>query len=57
MENILMKIMNIIQVGQWHNGYRHGKGILYYKNSTPMYDGYFVNNKFDKYNKKKSSCL
>ena len=28
---------------------KNGKGILYYSNGTIRYDGYFLNDKFDKY--------
>ena len=29
------------------DGHRHGKGIIYYKNGTIKYDGYFDNDKFE----------
>ena len=33
-------------IGQLKNDYRHGKGILYYKNGNIKYEGDFVENKF-----------
>ena len=32
-------------IGQWKNGKKHGKGIIYYKDGTIMYEGDFVNDK------------
>ena len=34
-------------IGQLKNDYRHGKGILYYKNGNIKYDGDFFDNKFE----------
>ena len=32
-------------IGQWKNGKKHGKGIIYYKDGTIMYEGDFINDK------------
>ena len=34
-------------IGEYLNGLRHGKGILYYKNNTILYDGEFVKDKYE----------
>ena len=33
--------------GEWKNGLKHGKGILYYENGSILYDGYFIQDKFE----------
>ena len=34
-------------IGQWLDGLRHGKGIIYYKNDSIKYEGDFVNDKYE----------
>ena len=34
-------------IGQWSQGQKHGKGILYNANGTIKYDGLFFNDKFE----------
>ena len=36
--------------GEFKNGLKHGKGILYYKNGNIKYEGEFSNGKFVKKN-------
>ena len=33
--------------GQWKNGFRYGKGIMYYKNGNKKYIGDFINSKYE----------
>ena len=37
----------VFYIGQFMNGLRHGKGILYYKNGNIKYEGDFVNDKYE----------
>ena len=34
-------------IGEWSNGLKHGKGIIYNKNNTILYEGYFFKDKFE----------
>ena len=34
-------------IGNWNNGVKDGKGILYYKNGNILYEGHFHNGKFE----------
>ena len=34
-------------IGQWVNGLAHGKGTIYYKNGSILYDGDFVDGKYE----------
>ena len=34
-------------IGEWKNGLKHGKGILYYENGNKLYDGNFIEDKFE----------
>ena len=34
-------------IGEFKNGLKNGKGILYYKNGNIKYDGYFIDDKFE----------
>ena len=45
MENIFGKMV-IYYIGQWLNGKKHGKGILYYKDGTIKYGGNFKNDEY-----------
>jgi len=34
-------------IGQWKNGFKHGKGTLYYKNNSILYQGEFEDDKYN----------
>ena len=47
-ENIYYKSGNYYN-GEWKNGLKHGKGTLYYKDSNILYQGDFIEDKFEVY--------
>ena len=43
--------MGKYSIGEFKNGLRNGKGTVYYSNGKIMYEGDFVNDKFEGYGK------
>ena len=39
--------VGLYYIGQFKNGFRNGKGILYNSNGNIKYDGEFLNNKYE----------